>query len=265
VNNRQKKQLNEIITDNISGSSELVQKINLLFINDLNDIRLIKESLPLLKNKLSHFTAVKKYLDQIIKIVSKGDSNKLNDYLNSFEDTETIKYLEIAKKFRRTYKNINNVLTISRSGTLINVFKYLFQKNKKLRITVLESRPAMEGRETAKSLVEAGIRVELITEAMSSIAIKKIDAVVIGADKILGNGNVVNKTGSFCLALLCREYKRPFLVLTTKSKYSKEKTLILRNENVSEIWNYKHKNLTLGNIYFEEIDRKLITDIITEN
>jgi translation initiation factor 2B subunit (eIF-2B alpha/beta/delta family) len=264
LNKQQRNNLNSIIKDTTSGSSELADKINYFFIQNSNDIKLIKNAASLLKKHLDHFAAVKKYLENVFTIISDGSSNKLIKFLNSYEESESKKCEKIAEHFKANYKNVNRVLTISRSGTILNVFRYLQQKNKSLRITVLESRPALEGRQMAKSLIEAGIKVELITDAMMSFAVHKADAVVIGADNILKTGIVVNKVGSSLLALLCREFNKPFIVLSTKAKFSNQKLYNPKKEIETEVWDYHHTYLTVTNIYFEEINKNLITEIITE-
>jgi translation initiation factor 2B subunit (eIF-2B alpha/beta/delta family) len=99
---------------------------------------------------------------------------------------------------------------------------------------------------------------------MMSLYVQNVDAVIIGADTVLSNGNVVNKAGSKALALLCKEYKRPFYVVTAQSKYSRKKTYRSKSENPDEVWDKKVKNLSINNIYFEEIEKKFITKIFTE-
>jgi translation initiation factor 2B subunit (eIF-2B alpha/beta/delta family) len=76
----------------------------------------------------------------------------------------------------------------------------------KLKNDVAESRPKNEGRILAKRLIKKGIPVEYITDFSAATYIPRIDAAIIGADKILANGNIVNKMGSKTLAVLCRYY-----------------------------------------------------------
>ena len=116
----------------------------------------------------------------------------------------------------------------------------------------------------AKELLKCGIKVDMITDAMAGIFVPKVDAVIVGADVVLNNGNVVNKTGSLALALLCKHYKKPLYVLTAKSKFVNKKRHKLSKESSDRIWKYVHPNLTTTNIPFEEIDRRLITEIISE-
>jgi translation initiation factor 2B subunit (eIF-2B alpha/beta/delta family) len=53
-------------------------------------------------------------------------------------------------------------------------------------------------------------------------------------------------------------------VVTSKSKFSKKKIFKAKKEKPDEIWDKKVKNLSISNIYFEEIEKKLITKILTE-
>jgi translation initiation factor 2B subunit (eIF-2B alpha/beta/delta family) len=99
---------------------------------------------------------------------------------------------------------------------------------------------------------------------MMGLYIPKIDAAIIGADAVLINGNVVNKVGSKALALLCREYKKPFYAVAFRSKLSKKKIFQPMKDDQQEIWEKKVKNLSISNIYFEEIEKKLITKIFTD-
>ena len=116
----------------------------------------------------------------------------------------------------------------------------------------------------AKELLKNGLKVEMITDAMTGIFVPKADAVIVGADVVLNNGNVINKTGSLALSLFCKHYKKPFYVLATKSKFVSKKRHEMSKENSDNIWKYIHPNLTTTNIPFEEIDKGLITKIISE-
>jgi translation initiation factor 2B subunit (eIF-2B alpha/beta/delta family) len=99
---------------------------------------------------------------------------------------------------------------------------------------------------------------------MAGIFVQKADAVIIGADAVLNNHNVINKTGSLALALLCKHYKKPYYVLAGKSKFVNKKRYKIVEESYDKIWKYVHPNLTTTNIPFEEIDKRLITEIISE-
>ncbi len=174
-----------------------------------------------------------------------------------------LQFQNIFNQMHNSIKNINLVLTISKSGTLKEIFKLWKEQNKNIKVIISESRPANEGKIFAKQLLKLGIKVELITDAMTALYVKQIDAAVIGTDEVLKNGNIINKVGSNALAILCKEYKKPFYVVTAKDKFSNKEKYTARKADPAEIWNYKNKRLEVSNIYFEEVEKRLITKIFT--
>jgi len=64
-----KKNLEKILSDNISGSSELVFNINRLFKKNINDKSMMRNSLKEIKIKMENFEAVMKYVTQINKLL----------------------------------------------------------------------------------------------------------------------------------------------------------------------------------------------------
>ena len=264
LNNLKQNTLNKILKDKTSGSSEIVNKINTFFRTNTGNIEIIKESIPILKNHLSHFTAINTYLKRINKIIKLNDQKRLNDILASFGDERKNQFEKIFNKLYERTKQFNSIITISKSGTLKEILKFWQQKNKKLKVVICESHPGNEGKLFAKELLKFGITVELISDAMIALYVPKIDAALISADEILKNGNVINKVGSKTLALLCRESKKPFYVVSTKSKLSGRTKFSPKKADPSELWNFESKGLTVSNIYFEEIEKKLITKIITD-
>ena len=87
---------------------------------------------------------------------------------------------------------------------------------------------------------------------------------MVGADSVLTNGNVINKSGSKTAAILCKHFSKPFYVITTKNKFSYKESFIPEQYNSTEIWKYNNKRLKIYNYYFEEIENSLITKVITE-
>jgi translation initiation factor 2B subunit (eIF-2B alpha/beta/delta family) len=260
--NSHQHQLNRILDNKTLGSSELVKLLNSYFLSIYNNKSEIGRNVKTAKLKLGHFEAVNSYLNNLSSELKNGSGllNFLKIYAQQQED--------ISKKiFNKIYpglKELSSVITLSRSGTVLEILKLWYQKNKKIKIIVCESRPKFEGRLLAEALAKSGIGTALITDAMMSLYVKEADAAIIGADLILSNGNVVNKVGSRLLALLCKEHKKPFYVLASKSKLSKEKIFKSKNENPDEVWTKKIKKLSISNIYFEEIEKNLISKIFTE-
>ncbi len=100
-------------------------------------------------------------------------------------------------------------------GTALGVIRAAIGAGKVIRVFADETRPYLQGaRLTAYELLEDGIPTTLITDGMgaSLMAKKKIDAVIVGADRVTANGDVANKIGTYGLAVLARAHGIPFYV-----------------------------------------------------
>jgi len=264
MNKAKSHQLSHILDNKTLGSSELVQLLNgyLLSISD-NKPEMVK-SIKLAKTKLGHFEAVVSFLNDLNAILKENNKSALINFLRRYSAKENEKIEIIFNRIYPRLKENQSVITLSRSGTVLGILKLWHKKNKKLKVIVCESRPKFEGRLMAEELAAKGIKVELITDAMIGLYVHKVDAAISGADMVLKKRNVVNKVGSKALALMCKENKKPFYVVTTRSKFSNKNNFKLKKENPDEIWETKIKNLSISNTYFEEVDKKLITIIFTD-
>ena len=86
---------------------------------------------------------------------------------------------------------------------------------KKLHVFADETRPLLQkSRLTAWDLTKDGIQTTLIADNMAGAMMKedKVNAVVVGADRIAANGDVANKIGTYTVAILAREHNIPFYV-----------------------------------------------------
>jgi len=264
MNKKQKEILEKIISDKTSGSSEILTNLNKFLLSNIKDKGLITKSISTVSTKLSHFAIIDNYINELNILLTSANYEHLTEYLRNFEDDEKLIIKQIFNNIYKKLPSAKTILTISKSGTLINVLKLWHKNRTNLKIIITESRPANEGKLMAKELLKCGIKVDMITDAMAGIFVPKADAVIVGADAVLKNGNVINKAGSLSLALLCRHFRIPFYVLSAKSKFVNKKRYKISKENSDNIWKYAHPNLTTINIPFEEINKGLITEIISE-
>jgi methylthioribose-1-phosphate isomerase len=105
-------------------------------------------------------------------------------------------------------------------GTALGVIKAAKEQGKKVSVFVTETRPLLQGaRLTTWELMQEGIPVTLITDSMVGYFMqqRKIDCVIVGADRIAANGDVANKIGTYTLAVLAKENKIPFYVAAPTS------------------------------------------------
>jgi len=113
-----------------------------------------------------------------------------------------------------THCNAGALATVD-YGTALGVIRTAFKEGKKLQVYVDETRPVLQGaRLTAWELTQEKIPFTLITDNMAGFLMyrKKVDLIIVGADRIARNGDVVNKIGTYSLSVLARENKVPFYV-----------------------------------------------------
>jgi len=100
-------------------------------------------------------------------------------------------------------------------GTALGVVRAAIEGGKRLRVLADETRPFLQGaRLTAWELWKDDIDVRVIADNMAGSFMRQglVDAVIVGADRIAGNGDVANKIGTYPLAVLAREHDIPFYV-----------------------------------------------------
>lgn len=105
-------------------------------------------------------------------------------------------------------------------GTALGMIRTGFKTGKIKKVFVDETRPYLQGaRLTAWELQQEKIPYTLITDNMAGYMMKteKIDAVIVGADRIACNGDVANKIGTYSLSILAKYHKIPFYVVAPSS------------------------------------------------
>ena len=107
-------------------------------------------------------------------------------------------------------------------GTALGVIRSAHRMGKVERVFADETRPVLQGaRLTAWELVNDHIPTTLITDSMAGFLMSRdeINCVVVGADRITANGDVINKIGTYTVAVLAREHKIPFFVAAPRSTF----------------------------------------------
>lgn len=114
-----------------------------------------------------------------------------------------------------THCNAGALATGGDYGTALGVIRGARDAGKKIAVIADETRPYLQGlRLTAWELAKDEIPVTVITDNMAGHVMKngKVDAVVVGADRIAANGDTANKIGTYMVAVLAREHNIPFYV-----------------------------------------------------
>lgn len=161
-------------------------------------------------------------------------------------------------------------------GTALGVVQLLGERKRINHVWVDETRPYLQGsRLTSFELTKLNIPHKIVVEGAASYLMKNglVDAVFVGADRIVANGDTANKIGTSNLSIICARYKVPFYVaapLSTfdqKTKNGKEIEIELRPENeVLEVLGSSVAPLGAKalNPSFDVTDSDLITAIISE-
>ncbi|MBM4086004.1 MAG: S-methyl-5-thioribose-1-phosphate isomerase, partial [Planctomycetes bacterium] len=107
-------------------------------------------------------------------------------------------------------------------GTALAVIFAAKEEGKRIHVYADETRPLLQGaRLTAWELMHAGVDVTLICDNMAATVMHqgRIDAVIVGADRIAANGDTANKIGTYGVAVLAKEHKVPFYVAAPASTF----------------------------------------------
>ena len=160
------------------------------------------------------------------------------------------------------------VFTHCHSSTVTNLLSMALKEGKNFEVICTETRPAFQGRITAKEMLELGVKTTFIVDSAARSFMKNVDLVVVGADAITSEGNVVNKIGSGTLALLAREARKPFYVVSELLKFDPA-TLYGEYEKIEErsrdeVWKEAPVKLNVQNPAFDVTPRDLIHGIICE-
>ncbi|NLL48710.1 MAG: S-methyl-5-thioribose-1-phosphate isomerase [Firmicutes bacterium] len=116
-------------------------------------------------------------------------------------------------------------LATSGYGTALAPMYLGHEKDYNFKVYADETRPLLQGsRLTAYELHKAGIDVTVICDNMAAMVMKegKIDAVLVGCDRIAANGDTANKIGTSGVAILAKEYGIPMYILGPTSTIDME-------------------------------------------
>jgi len=161
-------------------------------------------------------------------------------------------------------------------GTALGVIRAAREQGKKLHVYVDETRPVLQGaRLTAWELKKEKIPYTLITDNMAGFLMqqRKIDKIIVGADRIAANGDAANKIGTYSLAVLARAHGIPLYIAAPLSTID----ISLRTGRMIPIEERKNEEVThfkgvrsapegtkVYNPAFDITPARLIAAIITE-
>ncbi|HEX6801368.1 MAG TPA: S-methyl-5-thioribose-1-phosphate isomerase [Candidatus Binatia bacterium] len=161
-------------------------------------------------------------------------------------------------------------------GTALGVLRALKESGSKFEVLVNETRPYLQGaRLTAWELKKEKIPATLVTDNMAGYLMQKgrVDAVVVGCDRVAANGDVANKIGTYMIAVLAKRHGIPFYVAGPTSSIDincpSGKDIPIEQRDPKEVSHMFGKPLApkgtkVFNPAFDVTAQELVSAIITE-
>jgi len=161
-------------------------------------------------------------------------------------------------------------------GTALGVIRAAFEAGKGIHVFIDETRPFLQGsRLTAWELMKDGIPCTLIADNMAGalMAQGKIQLTIVGADRIVANGDVANKIGTYSLARLCHVHRIPFYVAAPTStidlSIKRGEAIPIEQRSPAELTSFNGRRIAPEGIQvlnpaFDVTPHRYVSAIITE-
>lgn len=255
---------------------DIVNEIKALHIQSANTIAL--ESMRYLKGIARKEGFGKKFFHEVERLErSRPTAVVLHNCLDVVRKEKNTKSIDdVIERLRTSKKGIaKNAMKVLPQKSNVTILTHCHSTNvvtsiiaaKKLRnvrVFVTETRPRDQGLLTAKDLLNAKISVDYIIDSAIGLYIRAADIVLVGSDALRREG-VINKIGTYPLAVVAKENNKPVYVLSSTLALDKRKKFIIEDRPHSEI---THKHLSgakLHNPAFDITPWKYISGVVTEN
>jgi eIF-2B alpha/beta/delta-like uncharacterized protein len=164
----------------------------------------------------------------------------------------------------------DRIMTHSYSSTVMAVLKEAFAKHKSIEIIATRSGPGRTGERIAQELGRSGLPVTFIDDAAMGLYIAVASKVMVGADRVCADGDIINGIGTYQLALAAEKVGIPFYVLCETLKFDlrlKSGGVDLEEKEPSEIVELGAlpTGVRVRNPYFDITPLELVTGVVTED
>jgi len=252
-----------------NGTKQSAAKTKQEFLKQLSEAKKVlfasRSTEPLMRNAI-------RFVIQAVDFSSETNVSSLVENVSKVAG----EFLEKLKQSKQTIASVGSkrvadgsrVLTHCHSSTVMKILKQAKSDGKQFELFCTESRPVFQGRITAKEMVEAGIKTTMFVDSAVRHFINEVDFVVVGADAITSEGNMINKIGTSMIALAAKEARTPFYVATELLKFDPATILgdyeKIEQRNPNEVWDSPPEGLFIKNPAFDVTRREFIHGIICE-
>lgn len=230
--------------------------------------------------------AILNRIEKVIKIFSNFDEvlKVAEEEAYKVHEEDRLLCEKIAENGQKVLPNEANVITICNTGmlatggigTALGIIYKGFWNGKVKHVYALETRPLLQGaRLTTYELIKNNVPATLITDNMVSFLFSKfkVDVAIVGADRIVKNGDTANKIGTYNLAVVCKHFNIPLYVAapyTTIDLSLENGTQIpIEERDPDEVRFFRNqitapREVSVWNPAFDITPAELITGIITD-
>ncbi|XP_070781947.1 translation initiation factor eIF2B subunit delta isoform X1 [Enoplosus armatus] len=195
-------------------SRDLVNKLK-PYISFLNQCRPLSASMG---------NAIKYIKKEISNISSQCKEEEAKSKLLNCIDCYIDERINLAAKAIAKYSiekiSDGDVILVYGCSSLVNhILCEAFEKSRKFRVIVVDSRPRLEGREALRRLVQRGISCTYVLISAVSYILPEVSKVFLGAHALLANGYVMSRVGTSQIALVAKAFNVPVLVCCETYKF----------------------------------------------
>ena len=238
------------------------------FLKELSDARALlfasRITEPLMRNAIRWVIAqMENNGKEKVGVLAKIVSSSSRQFLKNLEASRE----RIAEIGAKQIRNNTVVFTHCHSSTVTHLLRRAKETGKSFEVICTETRPALQGRITAKEMLALGVKTTMIVDSAAATFIENADLVMVGADAITAEGNVVNKIGTRMIALLAREAGKPFYIVSELLKFDAETVgnyERIEERSPDEVWKDAPEKLHVRNPAFDVTRSDFIHGIICE-
>uniref|UniRef100_A0A8C1E0G2 Translation initiation factor eIF2B subunit alpha n=2 Tax=Cyprinus carpio TaxID=7962 RepID=A0A8C1E0G2_CYPCA len=126
---------------------------------------------------------------------------------------------KVGKLCHTFIKDGAKILTHSSSRVVLKVLENAAADNKRFTVYVTESQPDSAGKRMAQKLRKLNIPVMVVLDAAVGYIMEKVDLVIVGAEGVVESGGVINKIGTYQMAVCSKAHNKPFYVVAESFKF----------------------------------------------
>mmetsp|Transcript_28545 Transcript_28545/g.92612 ORF Transcript_28545/g.92612 Transcript_28545/m.92612 type:complete len:313 (+) Transcript_28545:1-939(+) len=184
-------------------------------------LRAFPHSIPLKAGCELFKTHVRRLADST-EVVRTGLLGVLEGASDKYIAMATRARLEIAKHSDTFIRDGSVILIHGMSRVVMEILLFAaLERGKRFEVIVTEGRPDGAGYTAVKALADAKIPVSLVLDSAMGVALERAGMVLVGAEGVVESGGIVNKIGTFQLALCAQAMKKPFYVAAESFKFTR--------------------------------------------